>query len=94
MSGVKSTLVVDHAIAATGYRVDIGALQFLDSALRKDLVRIKETSAPQLSHSFESSVPGLYFTGLSAAPTFGPLMRFVCGTDFTARTIRRALVRS
>jgi len=29
MSGVKSTLVVDHAIAATGYRVDVGALRFL-----------------------------------------------------------------
>jgi len=94
MSGTKSTLVVDHVIAATGYRVDVGALRFLDPAVRRDLVRIKGTSAPQLSHAFESSVPGLYFTGLSAAPTFGPLMRFVCGTDFTARTIRRALVRS
>ena len=94
MSGVKSTLVVDHAIAATGYRIDIDALRFLDPVLRRDLVRTKGTSAPKLSHSFESSVPGLYFAGLSAAPTFGPLMRFVCGTDFTARTIRRALVRS
>jgi len=93
MSQPKSTLVVDHVIAATGYRVDVGALRFLDPALRRDLVRIKGTSAPRLSHSFESSIPGLYFTGLSAAPTFGPLMRFVCGTDFTARTIRRALIR-
>lgn len=90
-SGAKSTLAVDHVIAATGYRVDLDALRFLDPVLRTKLARIEGTAAPRLSRSFESSVPGLYFTGLTAAPTFGSLMRFVCGTDFTARTIRRAL---
>jgi thioredoxin reductase len=90
-SGARSKLAVDHVIAATGYRIDLDALRFLDPALRVALARIEGTSAPRLSRSFESSVPGLYFTGLSAAPTFGTLMRFVCGTDFTARTIRRAL---
>jgi thioredoxin reductase len=93
-SGTKSTLAVDHVIAATGYRVDLEALGFLDPALRLRLARSGGTAAPRLSRSFESSERGLYFTGLSAAPTFGPLMRFVCGTEFTARTIRRALTRS
>jgi len=93
-SGGRSVLTVDHAIAATGYRVDLDALPFLDPALRLRIARINGTAAPRLSRSFESSVPGLYFTGLSAAPTFGPLMRFVCGTDFTARTISRALAAS
>lgn len=90
-SGTRSTLTVDHVIGATGYRVDLDALPFLAPALRAKLARIKGTAAPRLSRSFESSVPGLYFTGLTAAPTFGTLMRFVCGTDFSARTIRRAL---
>jgi hypothetical protein len=90
-SGARSTLAVDHVIAATGYRVDLEALRFLDPALRAGIARIRGTAAPRLSRSFESSVPGLYFTGLTAAPTFGTLMRFVCGTRFTARTIRRAL---
>ncbi|WP_395293380.1 hypothetical protein ACF9IK_07110 [Kitasatospora hibisci] len=36
-------------------------------------------------------MPGLYFTGLSAADTFGPMMRFVCGTGFAARQISRAI---
>src|SRR5262249_43248770 len=88
-SGARTTLAVDHVLAATGYTIDLDALRFLDPALRVALSRVKGTSAPRLSRSFESSVPGLYFAGLSAAPTFGTLMRFVCGTGFTARTIRR-----
>jgi thioredoxin reductase len=93
MAGARSTLAVDHVIAATGYRIDLDALRFLDPALRTAIARIAGTSAPRLSRSFESSVRGLYLTGLTAAPTFGTLMRFVCGTGFTARTIRRTLAR-
>ena len=37
---------------------------------------------PCLSPSFESSVPGLFFAGLTAAAEFGPVMRFVCGTPY------------
>jgi hypothetical protein len=94
IAGARSTLAVDHVVAATGYKVDLGALRFLDPGLRLRLARVRGTEAPRLSPSFESSIPGLYFTGLSAAPTFGPLMRFVCGADFAARTIRRAVARS
>jgi cation diffusion facilitator CzcD-associated flavoprotein CzcO len=90
-AGRTSALAVDHVIAATGYRIDLDALPFLDPALRAGIARIPGTSAPRLTRSFESSVGGLYLTGLTAAPTFGTLMRFVCGTEFTARTIRRAL---
>jgi thioredoxin reductase len=89
--GSQSTLTVDHVIAATGYRVDVDALRFLDADLRAALTRIRQTAAPSLSRSFESSVRGLYFTGLTAAPTFGTLMRFVCGTEFAAGRIRSAL---
>jgi len=91
IAGARSTLAVDHVIAATGYRIDLDTLRFLDPALRAGIARIPGTSAPRLSRSFESSVRGLYLTGLTAAPTFGTLMRFVCGTEFTARTVRRAL---
>lgn len=78
-------LVVDELIAATGYRVDVDRLTFLDPALRAQLRRVQQ--APRLSSSFESSVPGLYFVGLAAANNFGPLMRFVCGTGFAARRV-------
>jgi len=47
-----------------------------------------------LSSSFESSVPGLYFAGVSAANSFGPVMRFAFGAGFAARTLTRALEKS
>jgi hypothetical protein len=48
---------------------------------------------PELSRHFESSVHGLYITGLATTGSFGPLMRFVAGADFTARRIGRHLAR-
>jgi hypothetical protein len=39
-------------------------------------------------------VPGLYFVGIAAANSFGPVMRFAFGADFAARTVTRALTKS
>jgi thioredoxin reductase len=89
--GKQTTVEADHVIGATGYRVDIERLKFLSQAIRN---RIRTTgNAPALSASFESSVPRLYFVGVSSANTFGPLMRFAFGADYTARRISRYLVR-
>ncbi|MFI7601580.1 FAD-dependent oxidoreductase [Actinoplanes sp. NPDC049681] len=87
--GATSTLTADHVIAATGYRVDVGRLDFLDPALRSAVRRVG--GFPRLGPAFESSVPGLSFPGLAAAASFGPLQRFVCGTGFAARRIVAAL---
>jgi hypothetical protein len=47
---------------------------------------------PVLNAGFESSVPGLYFVGATAAYSFGPVCRFVAGTAFTARALTRAVL--
>jgi hypothetical protein len=78
-------VATDHVIAATGYRVDLQRLRFIDKGLL-DCVRTVG-AMPFLSTDFESSVPGLYFTGLAAAGSFGPLMRFMYGTEFAAQRI-------
>jgi cation diffusion facilitator CzcD-associated flavoprotein CzcO len=83
----ETELSVDKLIAATGYRVSLDRLAFLDPRLQTQLRHVQ--GAPILSSSFESSVPGLYFVGLAAANTFGPVMRFVCGTRFAARRVTR-----
>jgi thioredoxin reductase len=83
--------VADHVIAATGYRIDLERLQFLNPALRGKILTTER--APALSDTFESSVPGLYFIGVSAASTFGPLMRFAYGSDFAARHLSSHLGR-
>jgi hypothetical protein len=48
---------------------------------------------PVVSAKFESSVPGLYFVGLPAVDSFGPLMRFMVGAEYAAPRVARALAR-
>jgi thioredoxin reductase len=90
--GSPATIETDHVIAATGYRADIARLNFIDEDLRSHIRRIGQM--PALSPYFESSVPGLYFVGIAAAGSFGPLMRFVFGCDFASRRISEHVVRS
>jgi thioredoxin reductase len=87
--GGQQTLAADHVIAATGYKVDLRRLDFIDSDLQSRIQAVDNT--PVLSSNFESSVPGLYFVGASAANTFGPLLRFAFGAGFTARRLSRHL---
>jgi hypothetical protein len=87
--GGTRSLTADHVVAATGYRVDLNKLPFLDNTLKKG-VRMFE-QAPILSPHFESSERGLYFMGVTSAMTFGPVMRFVAGAEFTARSLSRRL---
>ena len=90
-SEIQRTLEVDHVIAATGYRVDLQRLKILDPDLT---AKINKTEmAPALSSNFESSVAGLYFVGVVAANTFGPLMRFAYGAGFTARQLSAHLAK-
>jgi hypothetical protein len=89
--GETISVRADHVIAATGYRVDIRRLSFLDKSL---LSRIAHASqAPVLSTRFESSVSGLFFTGPIAANSFGPLMRFAFGAGFASRRLLPVLSR-
>lgn len=92
IDGSVCHLLTDHVIAATGYHVDLRRLPFLSRELR---AQIELTgSAPKLSHSFESTSPGLYFVGLAAANCFGPAARFAFGAAFTARKLTQAVAAS
>jgi cation diffusion facilitator CzcD-associated flavoprotein CzcO len=90
--GGSVRIAADHVIAATGYKVDVDAMRFLDHSVRAGIFRVD--GYPRLDESFESAVPGLFFAGLPSAATFGPLMRFVCGTDFAAPRLARGVARS
>lgn len=78
-------LLFDHVIAATGYVFRLQNIPYVDADL-KAAIRCEETT-PVLSDSYEASVPGMYFTGIASANSFGPAMRFVVGTGHTARRI-------
>jgi cation diffusion facilitator CzcD-associated flavoprotein CzcO len=88
--GDGTTRRVDHVLLATGYRVDVAKYEFI---ARDVLTKLRQTNGmPRLSRSFESSVPGLYFVGAPAAWSFGPLMRFVAGTEYAAPVLANALL--
>jgi thioredoxin reductase len=90
--GRSPEIATGHVIAATGYKVDLERVPFLSPEIRSKIKLLNR--APVLSSSFESSVPGLYFAGVSAANSFGPVMRFAFGAGFAARTLTHALERS
>lgn len=87
--GSERVVVTEHVITGTGYKVDMTRLSFLSSEVRRDLQLV--STSPALSTHFESSVPGLYFVGLAAANTFGPLMRFAFGAEFAAQRVTESV---
>jgi hypothetical protein len=87
--GSDRTIVSDHIIAATGYKVNLERLPFLNADIRSKIKLVAGT--PALSRTFESSVTGLYFVGLAAAHSFGPVMRFAFGAGFAAQRVTETM---
>src|SRR6266550_297634 len=52
-----------------------------------------DRTIPILTHWFESSVPGLYFVGLTSLRAFGPLYRFLAGCGAAAQRVASAIAR-
>jgi thioredoxin reductase len=90
-SPATSLIEADRVISATGFRVDLARLEYLDPALVAEVER--EAEAPKLDASYQTSVPGLYVIGAASAPTFGPVMRFMFGAKHAAPMVARRLRR-
>jgi NADPH-dependent 2,4-dienoyl-CoA reductase/sulfur reductase-like enzyme len=80
----------DHVLLAAGYRVEISKYSFLPQSLLERIDRVG--GYPRLRRGFESSLDRLYFLGAPSAWSYGPLMRFVAGTEFAAPTLTRAVL--
>jgi FAD-dependent urate hydroxylase len=79
----------DHLLFGTGYKIDVSKYHFLSTEI---LSAVRQSSGyPVLNGDFQSSVPGLYFLGAPAAWSFGPLMRFVAGTEFGCARLAASL---
>jgi FAD-dependent urate hydroxylase len=89
--GSLRNVEVDFVIAGTGYDVNVSRLKFLDLEILDRIHRTEQ--APTLNINFESSVPGLHFTGPLSFMCFGPLFRFVTGAEVTARRLAHRLSR-
>jgi hypothetical protein len=85
--GTDRTL--DHVLLATGYRVDLKRIGFLGPEV---LANVRcDAGYPVLDDGFQSTIPGLHFIGATAVGSFGPLVRFVSGTRYTAKTLAGAI---
>ena len=87
--GQEQQLRADRVIAATGFRIDMDRIDYLDPTLRATIEL--EGRAPRLDRHYQTSVPGLHIVGAASAPTFGPVMRFMFGAKHVAPTLARSL---
>jgi thioredoxin reductase len=90
--GMPFAIEADHVIAATGFKVDVRHLGFISPRIMARLAL--EDGTPALSRHFETSVPGLFTIGVTAANSFGPLLRFAYGAGFASRRLSRYLART
>jgi thioredoxin reductase len=82
---------VDHVLLGTGYTVDISKYDFLSPALLNEIKQLD--GYPDVQAGLTTSVPGLHFTGATAARKFGPLLYFVTGTEFASTELATYLRR-
>jgi hypothetical protein len=85
-----TALEVDHVIAASGYRVDLAAVPYLEGVL--DRVSVTD-GFPDLSPGFETTQPGLFVTGFAATRDFGPFYGFTKGCPSAARIAVAEMLR-
>jgi cation diffusion facilitator CzcD-associated flavoprotein CzcO len=87
-----SDRLVDHVVLGTGYRVDVSKYPFLSPAVVERIQRVN--GYPVLGRGFETTSPSLHILGAPAAWSFGPIMRFVAGTEFAGRALMQTVARS
>ncbi len=82
----NATLMIDHVVMATGYKMDITRIPLLANGNLVDQISTKN-GFPILDEGFQSSVPNLYFTGFPAAQDFGPFFGFTSAVRTSALVI-------
>lgn len=84
-------LQVDQVLFATGYQPDLSKVPYL----REIAPAIEVADGyPILDEWFQTSVPGLYVTGLASSRDFGPFFGFTKGCPAAARLTVDGLLRS
>jgi cation diffusion facilitator CzcD-associated flavoprotein CzcO len=84
------TLLADHIIMATGYKVRIDRVPFLaqGNIISKLAVR---NGFPVLDDHFQTNLPGLFITSMAATQDFGPFFAFTVSVRASAKLIGQAI---
>ena len=85
------TFQVDHVILATGYKVKIDQVPFLAQGNILPQLTTKN-DYPVLDEHFQSNLPGLFFTSMTATQDFDPFFAFTISVRTSAKLIGQALV--
>lgn len=88
--GGTEEIATDRVISATGFRVDIRQLDYLEPGLLQSL-RTEADGIPALNPDFETSMSGLFIVGVASSPVFGPIMRFMYGAKHVAPVLAQRL---
>ena len=84
------TLLVDHLILATGYKVQIQRVPFLARGNILAKLNIKD-GFPVLDEHFQTNLPGLFITSMAATQDFGPFFAFTLSARTSAKLIGQAI---
>ena len=86
-------LEVDEIVLATGYKVDIARLPYLANGNILNRLETKN-GFPVLDDHFETSIPGLFITSMTAVQDFGPYFGFTIAVRASAVLICERLGRT
>lgn len=85
-------ITVDQIILATGYKVDIRQIPFLQNSNLWDALATRD-GYPVLNDWFETSQKGLFFTSQAAVQDFGPFFGFTVAVRVSAERIGQAILQ-
>jgi len=84
------TLLVDHIMMATGYKVMIDRVPFLAQGNMIEKLAV-QNGFPVLDDHFQTNLPGLFITSMPATQDFGPFFAFTLSVRTSAKLIGHAI---
>jgi len=79
-------LTVDFVLLATGYKADTSSIPFIANGNIANELQIKN-GYPALDDTFQSNVPGLFFTSYPAARDFGEFFAYTMAVQVSSKII-------
>lgn len=87
------TLIVDHIVLATGYKVNMDNMPFLKEGNILSLLHT-EDGHPVLDEKLQTNIPGLFVTSMAATRDFGLFFAFTVSVNASAKIIGSAVMKS
>lgn len=84
-------ITVDHVILATGYKVNINDVPFINKGNIVKTLKVN-SGYPELDDHLQTSIPGLYATSMLATRDFGLFFGFTVSVNTSSKIIGKSLL--